>query len=260
MVAPTDVGFLIFVSGDGGYGIAQPQAREKSLLGLPILATTTSVDVVFFLDAMSRPAFVSCVAPLFVVIIFLLSMQCTKRNPRKLAGGKQSNGGRRGCRLAAGDLGPEDGALGLLEGGQQLERRLGGGGVGRRGEVEAREQGVLGHGRRRLDDGEGEDEDDEDAPEHEQDRRPDGDLGPVPLFVLPEGAHGLPRLAGGRMGTGREAWSWSAKSGEEGEGPVTRREAGAGDLWRAGLVAVANGHPDSRREQRKTKTKVSGVV
>ena len=35
MVAPISVGFLILVSRYGGYGIAQPQAREKSLLGLP---------------------------------------------------------------------------------------------------------------------------------------------------------------------------------------------------------------------------------
>ena len=61
MVALTGVGFLIFASRYGVYGIAQPQAREKSLLGLPMLAAAASADVVSFLEALSRPL----VAPLF---------------------------------------------------------------------------------------------------------------------------------------------------------------------------------------------------
>ena len=60
-MTPTGVGILIFVSRDGGYGIAQPQAREKSLLGLPMLAAAASADVVSFLEALSRTSTV----PLF---------------------------------------------------------------------------------------------------------------------------------------------------------------------------------------------------
>ena len=46
MVAPTSVGFLISDCRYGGYGIVQPQAKEKSFLGLPMLAATASTDVV----------------------------------------------------------------------------------------------------------------------------------------------------------------------------------------------------------------------
>uniref|UniRef100_A0A8R7Q0S0 Uncharacterized protein n=1 Tax=Triticum urartu TaxID=4572 RepID=A0A8R7Q0S0_TRIUA len=61
VVTPTGVGFLIFVSRYSGYGIAQPQAREKFLLGLPMLAAAAPADVVSFLEALSRLS----AAPLF---------------------------------------------------------------------------------------------------------------------------------------------------------------------------------------------------
>ena len=47
------------------------------------------------------------------------------------------------------------------------------------GELEAREEGVAGGGSRRLDDGEGGDE----APGEEQERQPEGSLGPGALAV-----------------------------------------------------------------------------
>ena len=60
-VIPINIGFLIFDPQFGGYGIAQLQAREKSLLGLLVLATAAPVGVVSFLEALSRPS----AAPLF---------------------------------------------------------------------------------------------------------------------------------------------------------------------------------------------------
>ena len=54
-VVPANIGFLIFDPQFGGYGIAQLQAREKSLLGLPVLATAALAGVVSFLEALSWP-------------------------------------------------------------------------------------------------------------------------------------------------------------------------------------------------------------
>ena len=54
MAAPAYSSFLISDSGSGGYGIAQNQAKEKSLLGLPMLAAATLAGVVFLLGALPR--------------------------------------------------------------------------------------------------------------------------------------------------------------------------------------------------------------
>jgi hypothetical protein len=56
MAVPTNVDFPIFDSRLGGYGIAQLQARERSLLGLPVLAATAPTGVLSFLEALPRPS------------------------------------------------------------------------------------------------------------------------------------------------------------------------------------------------------------
>ena len=61
MVVPINYGFLIFDSRLDGYGIAQLHARERSLLGLPVLTVAAHVGVVSFLEALPRPS----AAPLF---------------------------------------------------------------------------------------------------------------------------------------------------------------------------------------------------
>lgn len=55
MAVPTNVDFPIFDSRLGDYGIAQLQARERSLPGLLVPAATAPAGVVSFLEALPRP-------------------------------------------------------------------------------------------------------------------------------------------------------------------------------------------------------------
>ena len=56
MVIPANMDFLIFDSRLGSDGIAQLQARERSLLGFPVLAAMAPAGVVSFLEALPRPS------------------------------------------------------------------------------------------------------------------------------------------------------------------------------------------------------------
>ena len=63
MVAPDNNGFLISDSGSGGYEIARYQAREKSLLGLPVLLAGATLAGVVFLLGGANMAFISAPSP-----------------------------------------------------------------------------------------------------------------------------------------------------------------------------------------------------